>query len=328
MRMMIKKSPIEMDYNELDQTLDLLLNSEGLPLSVDYAGVKINYNKYNNPRLFLTALSRYIKTELFFKKYIKKKIGSFRKEQFFKSFKLYYYIFKIALPDLLTSIGGKFNDKIVTNYITAAMLYDAACDVPSYKKYLKELDDFIMFRKKINPTDEYLTLFKESIDYLQNVLDKETYDTFLNYIKIEHVSQIMSLYQHSDKLISKENLFKITLAKGGVTLMAGIYIMAPKTGKKEIKAIYELGGILQIFEDIYDIDEDLKIGIKTLSNQRMIDFKSIKKLYFGTVNNLIEKCNLNPNRPNLTLDILCFATGRLIEKRFKSYENRFLKNNP
>ena len=202
------------------------------------------------------------------------------------------------------------------------MLYDATCDTPKYRKYLKKLDDFIMFNKAINPTDEFLKLFKESIDNIQNALDKKTFDTFMDYIKIEHVSQIMSIFQLSDKIISKDNLFKITLAKGGITLMAGMYIMAPKTGKKEIKAIYELGGVLQFFEDIYDIEEDLKNGIKTMSNQKMIDYQDIKKLYFGTVNNLIEKCNLDPNRSNLTLDVLCFAAGRLIEKRFKAYEIR------
>jgi len=318
----MRKSPIEMDYNELNNELDLLLKAEDLPFSVEYSGKKINYFKYNKPRLFITALSRIINAALFYRIHINKKLGPLRKERFLKSFKLYFYIFKIALPDLLTHIGGRFDNKIASSYILAAMLYDAACDVPSYRKYLRELNDFIMFNKEIKPTDKYLTLFKESTDYLQSVLDKKTYDTFVNYIKIEHFCQLMSIYQLSDKLISKNNLFKITLAKGGITLMAGLYLMAPKTGKEVRKAVYELGGILQIFEDIYDIKEDLEMGILTMSNQKMINYEEMKDLYFGTINNFIEKCNLDPNCPNSTLDILSFATGRLIERRYKSFTIR------
>jgi hypothetical protein len=315
----MSKSPIDMDYNELNNELDSLLKAEDLPCSVEYSDKRINYYKYNKCRLFISALSKFIKAILFYRRYINKRLGSLRKERFLKSFKLYFYIYKIALPDLLTQVGGKFDNKIAANYIIAAMLYDAACDVPSYRKYLRELNDYIMLRKEIKPTNKYLTLFKESTDYLQSVLGEETFNTFMNYIKIEHFCQLMSIYQLSDKLISEDNLFKITLAKGGITLMAGLYIMAPKTGKKERRAIYELGGVLQLFEDIYDIKEDLEIGILTLSNQKMINYQEMKKLYFGTVNNLIEKCNLNPNRPNSTLDILNFATGRILERRYKSY---------
>ena len=323
----MSKSPIDMDYNELDNELNLLLKAEDLPCSIKYSDEKIYYYKYNRSRLFISALSNIIKAELFYRRYIKKRLGSLKKERFLKSFKLYFYIFKIALPDLLTHVGGRFDNKIASNYIIAAMLYDAACDVPNYRKYLRELNDCIMFKKEIKPTDKYLTLFKESTDYLQSVLGEERFNTFMNYIKIEHFCQLMSIYQLSDKSISEDNLFKITLAKGGITLMAGLYIMAPKTGKKERKAIYELGGVLQLFEDIYDIKEDLEIGILTLSNQKMINYQEMKQLYFGTVNNLIEKCNLDPNRSNSTLDILYFATGRLLERRYKSYANRYAKDN-
>ena len=315
----MKKNPIDMNYEELNDLLGLLLKAEDLPSSVDYSGDKINYHKYSKFRLLMTALYRIFGAELFYRKQIKRRLGSFKRARFLKSFKTYFYIFKIGLPDLLTCLGGKFDDKLAANYMIAAMFYDASCDVSDYRKYLKEFSDFIMFDKDVEPSDEYLTLFKESMDYLKATLDKKTYDTFMNYIKIEHICQLMSIYQLSDKLISKDHLFKITLAKGGITIMAGMYIMAPKMTKKERKAIYEIGGVLQILEDINDIEEDLEMGIQTISNQKMINYQEMKQLYFGTVNNLIEKCNLDSNRPNTTLDIFRWLVDVILKKRYANF---------
>ena len=263
-------------------------------------------------------MSRLIAADLFYRTQIKKRLGTFKRAKFLKTFKPYFYIFRIGLPDLLTCLGGKFDDKLAANYMIAAMLYDASCDVPEYRKYLKEFNDFIMFDKDIKPDDEYLTLFKESIDSIKTALDKKTFETFMNYIKIEHISQLMSIYQLSDKPLTKDSLFKITLAKGGITIMAGMYIMAPKMTKKERKAIYEVGGILQVLEDIHDIEEDLEMGIQTMSNQQMISYHEMKQLYFGSVNNMIEKCNLNPNRPNATLDIFYWLVNKILEKNYNS----------
>jgi len=311
-----------MNFSELNETLDLLLKEEGLPGSVNYSGERINYNKYSKFKLLMTAIYRIIAADLFYRTKIKRRLGTFKRAKFLKTFKPYFYIFKIGLPDLLTCLGGKFDNKLAADYMMAAMLYDASCDVPEYRKYLKEFDNFIMFGKDVKPEDEYLTLFKESIDSIKSSVDKKTFETFMNYIKIEHISQLMSIYQSSDKPLKKENLFKITLAKGGITIMAGMYIMAPKMTKKERRAIYEVGGVLQVLEDIQDIEEDLDVGIQTMSNQQMINYQEMKRLYFGSVNNMIEKCNLDPNRHNATLDIFYWLVDKILEKK---YAPRFKK---
>ena len=131
----------------------------------------------------------------------------------------------------------------------------------------------------------------------------------------------MSIYQLSDKAISKDNLFKITLAKGGITILAGMYLMAPNMTKEQRKALYELGGVLQNFEDINDIHEDLELGIKTLSNQKMITYDEMKQLYLGTVNNIIKQCKLDPYSPHLTLDIMSWLIKSILEKRYAPFFN-------
>lgn len=315
----MKKRPLDMSYTELNDTLDSLLKSVDLPSFVNYSSEKINYKRYKKSRLIVSTLYRRIKAEFFYRVYIRKRLGSFREEKFLKSFKPFFYIFKIGLPDLLTCLGGKFDDALAANFMIIAMLYDASCDLIQYRKYLKDFEDLIMFDKDLEPKDDFLTLANESMRYIKSNLDKKVYYTFMDYMKIEHVTQLMSIYQLTDKSITKDTLFKITLAKGGITIMAGIYIMAPNISQKQIKALYEIGGVLQIFEDINDIDEDLDIGIQTLSNQKLIDFQDIKKLYYGTINNLIEKCNLDPNRPNSTLDIFYWLVDVILEKRYAPY---------
>jgi len=347
----MKKSPMDMDYHELDNLLDTLLKAEDLPSSVEYSSDTINYHRYSKYRIIIKTLFKIIEADLFYRTYIRKKIGSFKKAGFFKSIRLYFYIIKIGYCDLmiyyfltknpiLVDIRAKFNNELIANYVIAAMLYDASCDDPSCRKYLREFDAFIMSNKPIEPRDEYLALFKESVDYIKSAIGKKAFDTFMNYIKIEHVVQLMSIYQLSDKKVSKEQLYKITLAKGGIGNLAGVYIVAPKMREKEKKAIYELGAILQIFDDITDIGEDLKLGIQTLPNQRLIDRQELRQLYFGSLNNLIEKFNFDPNLPNVALDILCWLDelllgrryGRFIEKKFsqvqktKSHSNVVMKS--
>jgi len=310
------KNLLEMNFSELNDTLDSLLKKMELPGSVTYSGASIHYKKYNKIRLLIVAAYRLLAAELFYRKHIQKKLGGLRKARFLKTFKPYFYIFRIGLPDLLQNLGGKFDDKIAASYMMAAMLYDASCDVPQYRTYLKEFNDLIMFDRPIVKDDEFLTLFKTSLNAIQSDIDKETFETFKDYIKIEHISQLMSLYQASDKPLTKDTLLKITLAKGGITIMAGMYLMAPTITKEERKAIYELGGVLQILEDIHDMSEDLENGIQTLSNQQMVSYDEMRRLYFGSVNNMISVCRVNPTCPNTTLDLFCWLVDKVLEEKY------------
>jgi hypothetical protein len=315
----MEKDPLEMNFSELNDTLDLLLKKVNLPDSVMYTGERINYNKFNIIKLLIIGVHRLFEAEIFYRQQIIQRLGSFKKARFLKTFKPYFYIFRIGLPDILHNLGGRFDEKIAARYMIAAMFYDAVCDVPEYRKYLKELNDYIMFDKEIRTDDEYLTIFKESIDYVSSVVDKTTFETFMNYIKIEHISQLMSTHQSSNKPLTRDDLFKITLAKGGITIMAGMYLMAPKITVEERKAIYEVGGVLQVLEDIFDIQEDQEMGIQTISNQKMISYNELKHLYFGTINNMIEKCNLNPDRHNTTLDIFYWLIDKILVKIYAPF---------
>ncbi len=167
------KNPLEMNYDELEKTLDHLLKNMDLPCSIHYHNDTINYHHYTRRRLLCSSLYRLIESTIFFQSYIKKRIYPYRKMEIFKSFRIYFSLFKIGLTDLILQMNGSGDDRLPAHYIIAAMLYDASCDIPQYKPYLKDFNDFIMFDKEIVPRDEYLRLFNESMTYIKTLLIKK-----------------------------------------------------------------------------------------------------------------------------------------------------------
>jgi hypothetical protein len=101
----MKKNPLDMNFSELNDTLDVLLKEADLPPYVHYSGEKINYNKFNIMKLLIIGSSRLIAAEIFYRKQIIRRLGGFKRARFLKSFKPYFYIFRIGLPDLLHSLG-------------------------------------------------------------------------------------------------------------------------------------------------------------------------------------------------------------------------------
>ena len=78
-------------------------------------------------------------------------------------------------------------------------------------------------------------------------------------------------------------------------------------------------------ENLYDIAEFLgerRRGIRT-SGKIHTPIVSDGKggLYFGTLNNLIDTCDFDPDRPNVSLDIACWLAELLPGRRY----NRFIE---
>ena len=323
------KTPLEMDYNELNTILDSLLTSQNLPSSLYYKGDHINYRRQQRLRILFTAVKRLFQAQRFYMKEMKTKINALqttgtayhllKQTRCLKNLRTYLYLSKIGLTDISSRFGGRFNDQIFADFSVATMLYDAAFDIPYCQRYLKDFDHMIMTEQPIESTDPYLRIFQESVDHIQKSIPESTATEFFTLIKIEHISQLMSIYQQSDKHSSKDILLKITFAKGGISGLALMLLMAPKMTPVQRRVIYELGAVLQLVDDISDITEDTKAGIQTLPNQRLISYQELKELYYGTINNLIDVCHMNPEQPNETLDMLCWFADIILEKRYKRF---------
>ena len=325
----MNKSPIDMNYEELDKLLDKFLKNEHLPSTLPYRSEDINYPRHSKIPLLLKAFYRLIKAEIFYQSYIKKQLRPLKNEQnmyetlqqtkCIRALKVYLYLGKVGLNDLLINLGGKFDDRIFTNFAIGTMLYDASFDVKDFRHYLRDFDALIMEQKPIETDDVYLSLFNNSINYLQKRLRSATFETFSHYVRIEHVCQLMSIYQLSDKNVSKDDLLKITFVKGGISGLALMYIMVPNLKKEQGVAIYELGSVLQLIDDISDIKEDEAGGIQTIPNQKLLNYNEFKQMYCGTINNLIEKMEIDTTKPNGSLDMLCWFSDSMLERRYRPY---------
>ncbi len=324
-----KNHIINFDFEELNGKLDFLLKKEKLPLKIDYKSNKINYHKKNRFFIFTKAIIRLIEAEIFYKTYMKKKIKVLKKDKqiynelkktgCLRSQRSYLHLAKIGLSDLVKNMGGRFKENIFSDFAIATMLYDASFDVPCCRKYLKDFDSYIMNDKPIDSKDPYTKLFNDSIQNVHRSLDEKTMKSFKNYTKIEHISQLMSFSQICDEKISKDDLFKITFAKGGISALILMQLLTSMPDEKQKRTIYELGAIMQLIDDITDMEEDLKIGISTLPNQKLLNFEELRLLYNGTVNNLIQKFNFNTKKSNGTLDMLCWFGESILQRRYSSY---------
>ena len=184
-----------MNFNELDALLGSLLALERLPITINHRSEKINYSRKSKLRIITKALYRLVLAEIFYTIYIRKRLrtlrsegeiyNSLKKTGCLKSLRLYLYLSKIGQTELLDHIGGRFDDRLFANFTIATTLYDASFDVSECRKYLRDFDEFIMCYKRIEPKDEFLILFNESVDYLRDNLDETRFKTFWNYIQIE-----------------------------------------------------------------------------------------------------------------------------------------------
>ncbi|MEM0466096.1 MAG: hypothetical protein QXX20_00630 [Candidatus Thermoplasmatota archaeon] len=318
---------MEYTYQELDQLLDALLEKNHLPSLISYKDTQVHYQRKHQMRIIFIALYRLFKAQYFYMNLLQDQLKKLKttgpvyhelkKTRCLKNLRTYLYLSKVGLTDLAQHLNGAFDYVLCMHFAFATMLYDAAFDVPLCSKYLKDFDQFIMQRKKIESSDPYLLVFQESVDTIEQRIGSEHFDVFMSYVQIEHISQLMSRYQRSDVSISKEDLMKITFAKGGISGLALMHLFVPTMTQEQRGAIYELGAVMQLIDDISDIKEDVKIGIRTLPNQRLLSFQELQELYYGTVNHLIDACNMDPYTPNGTLDMLCWFSEIILNKRYQ-----------
>jgi len=100
--------------------------------------------------------------------------------------------------------------------------------------------------------------------YIKVLANIETQNQLKKYIYEVFKAQIMSLKQVSENLSNNE-ILEITRHKGGVSLLLYRSIFSHELSDEESKMLYNLGGLMQISNDIFDVYKDSQKGIKTLT---------------------------------------------------------------
>lgn len=111
--------------------------------------------------------------------------------------------------------------------------------------------------------------------------DKKRLNEFANRV---FEAQVLSLEQ-KNKNSKWEDLLRITYKKGGESLLFYRCSFSNQISDQEIECLLRIGGLIQVCNDIFDINKDIKEGIRTVATETK-DIKvlrrKVQKLYKET----------------------------------------------
>ena len=126
------------------------------------------------------------------------------------------------------------------------------------EKHIREMMDF---PDKYNPGNSNEELF---VNFLTRVIDNlSNYIFFKEAFDKVFTAQVESLKQ-KNKNINKNEIIEISFAKGGYSVLYYRSVFSNIMLKKENEAIYNLGALAQLGNDIFDVYKDHKQNIRTL----------------------------------------------------------------
>ena len=192
--------------------------------------------------------------------------------------------------DRTTNAKERENNKL---YFILASLYDDLMDENIVSQAV--LNEMFLHPEKANPNSFSETVLIDThLKLLSRVYNKEAYQKVLNNI---HQAQIDSLEQLKND-ISLERILSITERKGGYSLlMCKHYIQIPVSEALD-NCWYQLGGMIQMTNDLYDIYKDTMAGIYTFANTQN-EFEKIRDQYISQVhkyNQSIEKLEYDDSK--------------------------------
>ncbi len=148
----------------------------------------------------------------------------------------------------------------------------------------------------------FLQLYKTG---LQNIPDREL---MLAHIYRVYHSQIESKKQAAPGL-SFDEIKKITLLKGGESVVFYRVVFASPMEKEEEEVLMKLGGLMQLSNDIFDIYKDLDAGINTLITTTK-NVNDIRRLFIALLKEGYDAAyNLNYKKQHIKKMLSIFSIG-------------------
>ena len=173
-----------------------------------------------------------------------------------------------------TNTNERENNKL---YFVLASLYDDLMDEDIVSKE-------VLNQMFLNPAHAKPKSFNEAVlidthlKLLSRVYNKEAYQRVLNNI---HQAQIDSLEQLKSD-ISLDRILSITERKGGYSLLMCRHYIEMSNNENIDNCWYQLGGMIQMTNDLYDIYKDTVAGIHTFANTQN-EFDKIRDQYISQI---------------------------------------------
>lgn len=104
----------------------------------------------------------------------------------------------------------------------------------------------------------FLQFYKKALQYSHNP------PLMLHYLRKVHDAQIKSKKQAFPGMLSQDEIKHITIDKGGMSVLFYRSVLINQITKEEENALYQMGGLMQFGNDIFDIYKDCLQHIDTL----------------------------------------------------------------
>jgi hypothetical protein len=189
----------------------------------------------------------------------------------YQSIQLHY------VANTFSGLYNRKNNKAETErniqYFLMTVLYDELTDD-------QKMDEQRVYEISYHPQKVVPVNFKERVllamhlNLIAQVSNKKEY---WEIIKQVHLAQKDSAKQF-DATISLDELIDITKRKGGYSLLMCRHYLIDPINKQVDNCWYELGGLIQMTNDLYDTYKDTKEGIHTFANQQQ-DIANIEIIY-------------------------------------------------
>lgn len=128
-------------------------------------------------------------------------------------------------------------------------------------------------------------------------------DLFRHYLEKTTEAQMMSIRQKGSSKLTHEEIRDIIYKKGGYATLLFRSLLSNKPVANEEEAIYHLGALLQMMNDLFDIYEDHKNGLQTLASVAN-DINPLKREYIDLIDKtiiLFRNLDYRPKRIRKTL---------------------------
>jgi hypothetical protein len=201
----------------------------------------------------------------------------------FKKIKKFQGIQQYIINDSFAKLENRYTNTIEREnnklYFILASLYDDLMDE-------NIVSQAVLNEMFLNPAHAKTESFNEEVlinthlKLLNLVQDKEAYQKVLNNI---HQAQIDSLEQLKNDILL-ERILSITERKGGYSLLMCRHYIQMSANEAIDNCWYQLGGMIQMTNDLYDIYKDTMAGINTFANTQN-EFEKIRDQYVSQVHN-------------------------------------------
>tara|TARA_B100000767_G_C19719575_1_gene516628 strand:+ start:114 stop:1103 length:990 start_codon:yes stop_codon:yes gene_type:complete len=172
---------------------------------------------------------------------------------------------------LMAAITGLFDD-----------FFDRSIQSPSRIKGLMKLSH------ETPPKNAHESLFHDLVTEILVVSSNEK--RLYEYAQNVFDAQVSSLKQ-KDSSTNWQDLFDITYKKGGESLLFYRCSFSNAISEQETQCLLKIGGLIQVCNDIFDVNKDIKEGIRTIATE-IKDIAVLKKKLQTLYKETFEYCRI------------------------------------